>query len=68
MATERVLIIHEDEAGMLLHAVCEHVSSSQYDLRNDEDSCEIQWMLDLKKKLSLYLDGELIKDVITTPR
>lgn len=65
MANEKVLIVHEDEAGVLLHVVCEHVKRTHYDLSDEEQECDLKWMLDLKKKLTLYLDNELVKDVTT---
>lgn len=64
---EKVLIVREDEASMLLHALYQYVKKTHYDLSDDEQACEIRWMLDLQKKLTLYLDGQLDKDVIILP-
>ena len=60
---EKVLIIHEDEACMLLHSVREYVKSTHFDLADEESACEMKWMFDLAQKLTLYLDGKLTKDV-----
>lgn len=63
----KALIIHEDEAGVLLDAVLCRLRAPGWNLTEDEDECTVTFLFALRRKLEDYMDGKSEKDVVEVP-
>lgn len=54
---EKVIILHEDEAGAAYSVIHNHLKSSTWDLTIEEDWSMVVYLKNLQEKLRCYLDG-----------
>lgn len=60
---EKVLVIHEKEAVVLFDCVARRIVSPVWDLSNELDVSELEFLKALEKKLAAYIDMGVGEDI-----